>query len=85
MTAKKETEKQPAQVQSLLNERENAKAYGQDARVQELDKQLAAYGLTPDEDEKDDAASKRKAAAADDKDAKKAAPSGRSSGAKSEA
>lgn len=60
------------QVAQLQAERENAVAYGNDTRVEAIDRQLAEYGA------KQDAAEKRAAAAEGDDDAKRAAPKERS-------
>lgn len=60
------------QVAKLQAERENCVAYGNDPRVEQIDRQLADLGV------KKEAAEKR-AAASDGDVAKKAAPKGRRS------
>ena len=52
-------DKVPANVQALLNERDNAEAYGQTDRVAKIDRVLAGLGV------KAKAAAKRRAAADD--------------------
>jgi len=59
------------QVAHLQAERENCVAYGNDRRVEQIDRQLADLGV------KKEAAEKRAAAVEDNDDAKKAAPKNR--------
>ena len=60
------------QIARLQGERENCVAYGNDRRVEQIDRQLADLGV------KQEAAEKR-AAASESDDAKKVAPKGRRS------
>lgn len=61
------------QIEALKQERANCVAYGNDQRVEAIDRQLAAYGV------KQEAAEKRSAAAEGDKGAKTEAPKDRRS------
>lgn len=59
------------QVAKLQAERENCVAYGNDTRVEQIDRQLADLGVKK-------AAAEKRAAASEGDDAKKSAPKGRS-------
>lgn len=61
------------QVAHLQAERENAVAYGNEARVSQIDRQLADLGV------KQQAAEKRAVAAESDDDGKRSIPKGRMS------
>lgn len=61
------------QVAALNAERENAVAYGNETRVEQIDRQLEHLGV------KKEAAAKRAAASEGDDEVKKAAPKGRRS------
>lgn len=70
-------------VEQRMGERENAAAYGQDDRVEQLDAQLKTLGYEPGESRKK-AAEERKAAAGEEKpgqaeQARKAPPAARAS------
>jgi hypothetical protein len=78
---------QAAQVRQLVQERENAEAYGQTTRVEAVDKQLAELGYkTPKGAEKAADAAEDRAAAAlasdDEEQARGKAPEGRTNRAR---
>lgn len=68
-----DNEKTPAHVQALVNERENAEAYGQTDRVAKIDRALAGLGV------KANAAAKRRVAAEDAGVSRSEPPQGRRS------
>jgi hypothetical protein len=80
---------QVPQVRRLLAERENAEAYGQTARVEGVDKQLAALGYKTEKQavKAADAAKERAAAAVasseDEEEVRSKAPEGRTTRARS--
>lgn len=76
-----------AQVDALLDERQNAVAAGQTTRVEAVDKQLKALGVETEAEKKAKAAEARKAAAETEVPVapRSAPPVGRSLGVKTEA